>query len=71
VLKRLRTQVPVSLAPELQALVQALESYLEPAPGAARRPSQIFTLTIISVGGPLSFFTTTTLFGTPVEVTLY
>lgn len=71
ILERLRAQVAASLDPVLQSLADELEAYPAPAPPAPPpAPSPIATLTIATDAGPLRFFSTTTVFGTPVEVTL-
>ena len=74
VLERLRRQIEASGDPVLTALHEELRSY--PAPAAA--PSQhareyngvIVPIELITDQGILAFFSTTTIFGTPVDVTL-
>ena len=76
ILERLRSQLEATADPELQALMDELAAYPAP-PGAAAAaapetfggvavPLQVATETL----GVLSFFSTTTLFGTPLDVTL-
>lgn len=74
-LERLRRQVEVTADPVLAELLKELRDYPvpgEPGSSAAARdfagvavPFQLRT-----AGGVLSFFSTTTVFGTPVEITL-
>jgi len=74
ILDRLRSQLEATADAELQALMAELASY--PAPpeaatthaslGGVAVPLQVATETL----GVLSFFSTTTLFGTPLDVTL-
>jgi transcriptional regulator with XRE-family HTH domain len=76
-LARLRRQVEVSADPVLADLVVELSAY--PVPGAHRiaRPcrepeyaSVIVPLQFVTAAGTLSFFSTTTVFGTPLDITL-
>ena len=70
-LDRLRGQVAVSGDPALEALARELESY--PAPQAdalAGHPDVFLPLTLRTDAGELSFMSTTTMFGTPVDITL-
>ena len=73
ILERLRHQISQSGDPVLEALSEELRSY--PAP-ASRAPSAYggaliaVPLLLDSPVGQLSFISTTTIFGTPVEVTL-
>jgi hypothetical protein len=75
-LARLRRQIEVSADPVLTELLRELGAY--PAPGAARsRPANereyagvLVPLQFITDQGILSFFSTTTVFGTPLDVTL-
>ncbi|THD77162.1 MAG: XRE family transcriptional regulator [Phenylobacterium sp.] len=75
ILERLKSQIEATADPELQALMAELAAY--PAPpdagqtttedfGGVAVPLQIRTETL----GLLSFFSTTTVFGTPLDVTL-
>ena len=71
-LERLKGQIAASADPALEALREELEAY--PAP-ASRQPtapvSALFVPMVLETeAGRLSFFSTTTVFGTPVEVTL-
>ncbi|HEV7241644.1 MAG TPA: helix-turn-helix transcriptional regulator [Thermoanaerobaculia bacterium] len=74
VLERLRRQIDASGDPVLIALLEELRSY--PAPTAS--PSQhhreyngvVVPIELITDQGILAFFSTTTIFGTPVDVTL-
>ena len=73
VLLRLRQQVDVSADARLEALYQELLSYSasgndSPPPGPYA--SMVVPLQVATPHGVLSFFSTTTMFGTPVEVTL-
>jgi transcriptional regulator with XRE-family HTH domain len=70
-LDRLRRQVDVSGDPALLALLEELRAY--PAPPAVPRAdfaNVIVPLEFVTEHGTLSFFSTTTIFGTPVDVTL-
>ena len=71
-LERLRGQFAASADPVLGALVREVEDY--PAPcfrGQAERHGGVFVPMILEIGGArLSFFSTTTIFGTPVDITL-
>src|SRR5262245_59099021 len=75
-LERLRRQTEVSADPVLVDLLEELQGY--PAgSGSSRKPtpSREFTgvvvpLQFIADAGTLSFFSTTTVFGTPVDITL-
>jgi transcriptional regulator with XRE-family HTH domain len=73
---RLRRQIDVSADPVLSALLSELEGY--PAPermptrGAEPSPAESFVvpLRLATEAGVLSFISTTTVFGTPVDITL-
>ncbi len=77
-LERLRRQIEVSADPVLAELHEELRGY--PVPAAARAcasptPQSEFADVVVPVqfatdAGTLSFFSTTTVFGTPVDVTL-
>jgi transcriptional regulator with XRE-family HTH domain len=75
-LARLDRQVEVSRDPVLEGLRRELADYPPPQGGAWPDPagddhaSVVVTLQVRSDAGPLSFISTTTVFGTPVEVTL-
>lgn len=75
ILERLKSQAEATADPELVALIEELSAY--PAPGGANPapthesagvavPLQIRT----PAKGTLSFFSTTTVFGTPLDITL-
>jgi hypothetical protein len=70
-LSRLRRQVALNPGTELEALLEELTGY----PGGDARPdayasSIVVPLRLRTAGGVLSFFSTTTVFGTPLEITL-
>lgn len=71
-LERLAQQVAASADPELAALREELKAY--PAPAPKQRPEEaggiVVPFELATPAGTLSFFSTTTVFGTPVEVTL-
>jgi transcriptional regulator with XRE-family HTH domain len=71
-LERLAGQIAASADPALEALRDELAAY--PAPASKSRPEPVSAilvpLQIDSPAGRLSFISTTTVFGTPVEVTL-
>jgi transcriptional regulator with XRE-family HTH domain len=75
-LARLRRQIEVSADPVLTELLRELGAF--PAPGAARpRPASerefagvLVPLQFTTEQGTLSFFSTTTVFGTPLDITL-
>lgn len=71
-LERLGQQVAASADPVLEALREELKIY--PAPAPKQRPEEaggfVVPFELATPAGPLSFFSTTTMFGTPVEVTL-
>jgi transcriptional regulator with XRE-family HTH domain len=75
-LARLRRQIEVSADPVLTELLRELGAY--PAPGAARsRPANereyagvLVPVQFTTEQGLLSFFSTTTVFGTPLDITL-
>ena len=70
-LDRLAQQVEVSGDPALASLLVELKAMPAPATGPAVDRSAIAAPLILqSPAGPLSFLSTTTMFGTPVEVTL-
>ena len=73
ILERLRHQVGESGDPILEQLAEELGSYPAPAsrtPPAAGHPLIAVPMILESPVGALSFISTTTVFGTPVEVTL-
>ncbi|QJR16256.1 helix-turn-helix domain-containing protein [Usitatibacter palustris] len=70
-LARLRREAAMSGSEELRALLEELAAY----PGGesrheAQRDAIVVPLRLRTPGGTLSFFSTTTVFGTPLEVTL-
>jgi transcriptional regulator with XRE-family HTH domain len=74
-LERLRKQIDVSADPVLIALLEELRAF--PAPQSRRPPPPtgdyagvVVPLQLASEAGVLSFFSTTTVFGTPIDVTL-
>ena len=71
-IERLRRQVVQSADPVLEAMVEELRAF--PAPASKSPPdahaSIAIPLILDSPGGRLSLLSTTTIFGTPVEVTL-
>ena len=75
IIDRLRQQIDVSGDPVLADLVEEVRDYPLP-PGPAGRPkprdtdSVAVPFRLATVHGPLSFFSTTTVFGTPVDITL-
>jgi transcriptional regulator with XRE-family HTH domain len=76
-LARLRQQIDVTADAELTRLLDELAAY--PAPGGAKSPRTnlndeyagvVVPLRFVTDAGTLSLFSTTTIFGTPVDVTL-
>ncbi len=76
-LERLRRQVDVSADPVLADLLEELRNY--PAPARGSRPPAglsgdfggvVIPFHLVSEGAVLSFFSTTTVFGTPLDITL-
>ena len=71
-IERLKGQIAASADPVLESLREELEAY--PAPASGGPPASISALFVPMVleteASRLSFFSTTTVFGTPVEVTL-
>ena len=75
IIERLRHQIGESGDPVLEALAEELQAYPAPAsksprPAAGGGVAIAVPMVIQSPLGPLSFLSTTTVFGTPVEVTL-
>jgi transcriptional regulator with XRE-family HTH domain len=76
ILARLAREIEVSAAPRLVALLDELKSYPVPPQTASSRTGPAvdsgiaIPLTLVSEEGPLSFISTTTVFGTAVDVTL-
>ena len=75
-LDRLRQQIALSADPVLIDLMKELQSYPEPAgTDANEHPASPYAAVAVpfqlaTEGGVLSFFSTTTIFGTPVDITL-
>ena len=73
-LDRLRHQVEVTADPVLDALLRELADYPAPRGGAALDEGDyagmVVPLRLLTKVGVLAFFSTTTVFGTPVDVTL-
>ena len=75
-LSRLRQQVDATADPVLSALLKELSSYPEPSgPAAARSPDRDYAGIVVpfeltTPAGTLALFGTTTVFGTPVDITL-
>lgn len=75
-LDRLRQQIALSADPVLIDLMKELQSYPEPAgTDANEHPASPYAAVAVPFqlatdGGVLSFFSTTTIFGTPVDITL-
>jgi len=74
-LERLRHQIDVSADPVLVKLIEELQGY--PAagrnlrkPAIAELPGVVVPLQLVTEAGTLSLFSTTTVFGTPVDITL-
>ena len=75
ILERLRSQREASADPELAALIEELSGYPAPPDVAAAPPELGAGLAVplriaTQAHGALAFFSTTTLFGTPLDVTL-
>ena len=77
VLEKLRCQIEISGDPVLTGLLRELRNYAAPAGAKAAKPSSdqelhrlVVPLQVVTPGGILSFFSTTTIFGTPVDVTV-
>ena len=70
-LDRLGGQIAASGDPALERLLDELKSYPAPARTGPAEPAPLLVpMTLRSPAGLLSFFSTTTVFGTPTEVTL-
>jgi transcriptional regulator with XRE-family HTH domain len=76
-LARLRRQIEVSADPVLSELMGELSAYPVPFARTPARPSRetdygsvVVPLQLTTPGGPLSFLSTTTVFGTPLDITL-
>jgi len=71
VLERLRRQIDASGDRVLMALLEELRSYPAPPPKQTRDYGGVVVpIELVTDAGTLSFFSTTTIFGTPVDVTL-
>ncbi len=76
ILARLRHQIDVSADPDLQILYDELEGYPVPDPTSDVSPSfqddvgVAIAFRLITPAGLLSFLSTTTVFGTPTDITL-
>ena len=76
-LARLRHQIDVSADPVLIELLKELTAYPKPAATSGTRPDAasrvggvVVPFRLITDGGVLSFISTTTVFGTPIDITL-
>ena len=76
-LERLRRQIEVSADPVLAELLKELRAYPAPSAGGSRKPFNggefagvVVPVQFVTDHGTLSFFSTTTVFGTPIDVTL-
>jgi transcriptional regulator with XRE-family HTH domain len=73
-LARLHAQIAASADPVLRALLDELLGYPMPAAAAHASPDDgagvLVPLQIDTARGPMSFISTTTVFGTPVDITL-
>ena len=75
-LARLRHQIDVSADPVLQALLRELRDYPAPARLTSREPDQsehagvVVPLRLVIDGGVLALFSTITVFGTPIDITV-
>jgi transcriptional regulator with XRE-family HTH domain len=73
-LSRLRRQIELSADPALMRLLNEVGDYPRPEGGAPAKPAADHTVVVpmqlVTERGILSFFSTTTVFGTPVDITL-
>jgi len=76
-LERLRRQIEVSADPVLSELLKELRAYPVPSAARARKAPNngefsgvVVPVQFVTDAGTLSFFSTTTVFGTPIDVTL-
>lgn len=71
-LDRLRHQIEVTADPALMTLMEELKAFPAPEGGGEDRDfgGVLVPLRLATPGGTLSFFSTTTVFGTPVDITL-
>ena len=77
VLGRLRRQIDLTADPVVEQLLRELSQYPAPGAGLSQAPAQdrewtslVTPLNINLNGTTLAFFSTTTIFGTPVDITL-
>jgi transcriptional regulator with XRE-family HTH domain len=76
-LERLRRQVEVSADPALAELLKELQGYPAPPRSGPRKAAAngefagvVVPLQLVTAAGTLSLFSTTTVFGTPIDITL-
>lgn len=71
-LERLKGQIIASADPALETLRDELQAYPAPASRSPPGPASAIAVPLMleTPGGRLSFLSTTTVFGTPVEITL-
>jgi transcriptional regulator with XRE-family HTH domain len=76
-LERLRRQVELSADPVLSNLLKELRGYPAPVTARPRKPGNgaelagvVVPFRFVTDAGTLSFFSTTTVFGTPIDITL-
>ena len=76
-LERLRRQVEISADPVLSDLLKELQAYAMPSTARSRQPAKhadfasvLIPVQFLTDAGTLSFFSTTTVFGTPIDITL-
>jgi transcriptional regulator with XRE-family HTH domain len=75
-LARLRQQIEVSADPVLSALLREVAAYPPPAGARTHAPPRYAEVSIViplqfaTDAGRLAFFSTTTIFGTPIDITL-
>jgi transcriptional regulator with XRE-family HTH domain len=69
-LHRLRQQVDLTADPKLVELQRELLSYPAPPPDGSGRQDVIVPFKVHTSAGLLSFFSTTMVFGTPIDITL-
>ena len=76
-LERLRRQVEISADPVLSDLLKELQAYPAPSAARSRQPAKrsdfasvLIPIQFVTEAGVLSFLSTTTVFGTPIDITL-
>jgi transcriptional regulator with XRE-family HTH domain len=69
-LARLRHQIRATGDPQLQELLEELRRYPAPAAEAVTAPAPVLPIRLRTAHGELAFLSTTTLFGTPRDVTV-